>query len=271
MLDAEFEAFQAGYPLEAGFLGPQSFSTGLHGRALEPSISQPQLPDWASDFQNLRLNEARASPIPQSQFHQHAPLQRSSPTAWHQDFLGPQGQSSSYQPRQQQRHTGEWAYGYTGGLVSQDQTTLSTRAQQKQPERHVEDSFDEAAFEKAFEAATAEFQQSEKAELQHDATANQDLYAGLSPETESWMDQTRIGADRISDEAQQTEKHHDDHDEADELARTAGQLLENVRADQSQKFRESNFLSLMRQLRDREVRVEGDKLVDVSIPSTTPT
>ena len=136
---------------------------------------------------------------------------------------------------------------------------------------HVEDTFDQAAFEKAFEAATAESQQSEKAELQHDATANQDLYTGLSPETESWMDQTRIGADRISDEAQQTEKHHDDHDEADELARTAGQLLENVRTDQSQKFRESNFLSLMRQLRDREVRVEGDKLVDVSIPSTTPT
>ena len=135
----------------------------------------------------------------------------------------------------------------------------------------VEDRFDEAAFEKAFETATAEYQQSEKEELQHDATANQDLYAGLSPETESWMDQTRIGADRISDEAQQKEKHNDDHDEADELARTAGQLLENVRADQSQKFRESNFLSLMRQLRDREVRVEGDKLVDVSIPSSTPT
>ena len=135
----------------------------------------------------------------------------------------------------------------------------------------VEDRFDEAAFEKAFETATAEYQQSEKEELQHDATANQDLYAGLSPETESWMDQTRIGADRISDKAQQKEKHNDDHDEADELARTAGQLLENVRADQSQKFRESNFLSLMRQLRDREVRVEGDKLVDVSIPSSTPT
>ena len=271
MLDAEFEAFQAGYPLEAGFLEPQSFSTGLHGRALEPSISQPRLPDWASDFQDLRLNEARASPIPQSQFYQHAPLQRSSPTSWHQDFLGQQGQSSSYQPWQQQRHASEWAHGYTGGLVSQDQTTLSARAQQKQPEMQVEDNFDEAAFEKAFEAATAEFQQSEKAELQYNATANQDLYAGLSPETESWMDQTRIGADRISYEAQQKDKHQDDHDEADELARTAGQLLENVRADQSQKFRESNFLSLMRQLRDREVRVEGDKLVDVSMPSSTPT
>ena len=128
----------------------------------------------------------------------------------------------------------------------------------------VEDGFDEAAFDKAFEAATAEFQQLEKEELQHD------VYAGLSPETETWMEQTRIGADRISEDAQKEEKHYNNHDEADELARTAGQLLENVRGDQSQKFRESNFLSLMRQLRDREVRVEGDKLVDVSMPSSTP-
>ena len=271
MLDAEFEAFQAGYPLEAGFPEPQSFSTGLHGQAFEPSINEPQLPDWASDFQNLRLNEARASPIPQSQFHQHAPLQRSTPTAWHQDFLGQQGQSSSYQPRQQQRTVSGWAYGYTGALLSQEQSTLSARAQQKQPEMQVEDGFDEAAFEKAFEAATAEFQQSEKEELQHDVADYQEVYAGLSPETENWMKESRIGADRISEDAQTEEKNENNHDEADELARTAGQLLENIRGDQSQKFRESSFLSLMRQLRDREVRVEGDKLVDVSMPSSTPT
>ena len=134
----------------------------------------------------------------------------------------------------------------------------------------VENGFDEAAFEKAFEDATAEFQQSEKQELQHDVAAYQEVYAGISPETENWMDQTRIGADRISEDAQREEKHYNNHDEADELARTAGQLLENVRGDRSQKFRESNFLSLMRQLRDREVRVEGDKLVDVSMPFSTP-
>ena len=53
-------------------------------------------------------------------------------------------------------------------------------------------------------------------------------------------------------------------DDADALANTANQLLENVKNDQSIKFQQSNFLSLMRQLRDREVHVEGDKIVDVS-------
>lgn len=58
--------------------------------------------------------------------------------------------------------------------------------------------------------------------------------------------------------------------EADELARTAGALLENVKSETSKKFQESSFLSLMRQLRDREVTVEGDKFVDVHSPLLAP-
>ncbi|KAK3176345.1 hypothetical protein OEA41_007668 [Lepraria neglecta] len=269
ILDAEFEAFQAGYGLEAGYPDPQYFSNGPQAQLFQSNASQPQLPNWASDFQNLHLNEAQASPTRQFQFRQHAPLQRTAPGGWHQDFMRQQGQSSPYQPQQQQRPASGWAYGYTGGLMPQNNTTLSPIAQQKQPERHVEADLDEAAFERAFEAATSEIQQSEKQGLQQDTKLSQDMYGGLSPETEWWLDHNRIGSDRILDEAQEEEKDQNEHDEADELARTAGQLLENVKGDHSQKFQESNFLSLMRQLRDKEVRVEGDKLVDVSIPSSS--
>ena len=78
-----------------------------------------------------------------------------------------------------------------------------------------------------------------------------------------------IGSDLILAEAEKRSRDKGKQvegpsDEADELARTAGTLLENVQHDNSQKFKQSNFLNLMRQLRDREVRVEGDKLVDVS-------
>ena len=82
-------------------------------------------------------------------------------------------------------------------------------------------------------------------------------------------EEIRIGSDAIYDEASQDEQKHIDMDEADELARTAGLLLDNLKHDQSQKFQNSGFLSLMRQIRDREVHVEGDKLVDVS-PSSSP-
>ncbi|KAK4907429.1 hypothetical protein LTR49_023532 [Elasticomyces elasticus] len=50
--------------------------------------------------------------------------------------------------------------------------------------------------------------------------------------------------------------------EADALAATAEELLSKVQDNQSDKFRNSQFLSLMRKLRDREVKVQGDKMVD---------
>lgn len=50
----------------------------------------------------------------------------------------------------------------------------------------------------------------------------------------------------------------------EELARTAGHLLESVSHETSEKFQSSVFLQLMRRLRDREVTVEGENFVEVS-------
>ena len=77
----------------------------------------------------------------------------------------------------------------------------------------------------------------------------------------------RIGADTIPAQNEQQKLSPDA--EADELSRTAGQLLDNLRQEESTKFQQSNFLELMRQLRDKEVRVEGDKMVSVSTQSAT--
>jgi hypothetical protein len=49
----------------------------------------------------------------------------------------------------------------------------------------------------------------------------------------------------------------------DEMAATAGRLLERVADNTSEKFQNSQFLELMRRLRDHEVRVEEDKIVEV--------
>ncbi|KAF8973114.1 hypothetical protein BDZ97DRAFT_1779464 [Flammula alnicola] len=49
--------------------------------------------------------------------------------------------------------------------------------------------------------------------------------------------------------------------EADELARTAGLLLENVKHEQNPKFQKSQFMGLMKQLRDGEVIVDGNTMV----------
>ncbi|KAH6913796.1 peroxisomal targeting signal 1 receptor [Coprinopsis sp. MPI-PUGE-AT-0042] len=50
--------------------------------------------------------------------------------------------------------------------------------------------------------------------------------------------------------------------EGDDLAKTAGMLLDHVRHEQNPKFQKSQFLGLMRQLRDGEVIVEGNQMVE---------
>ena len=77
-------------------------------------------------------------------------------------------------------------------------------------------------------------------------------------------DLPRIGSDTIAADQKEQQGGLDADREADELSRTAGQLLDNLKDEQNQKFQKSNFLELMRQLRDKEVRVDGDKMVSVS-------
>lgn len=115
---------------------------------------------------------------------------------------------------------------------------VNSHSQEQAPEI-----FDDSAFEAAFAEARANIEQQGEM-LQEEET--------VEPQPT-----VRIGSDTISDQ-------RDCLNEKDELAKTAGQLLDSVSHDQSQKFKESNFLALMRQLRDREVTVEGDEFRQVS-------
>lgn len=59
--------------------------------------------------------------------------------------------------------------------------------------------------------------------------------------------------------------------DSDELSRTAGLLLDTVSMEQNPKFKNSAFLGLMKQLRDREIVVEGNAMVDNvgQVPTST--
>lgn len=119
---------------------------------------------------------------------------------------------------------------------------------QSQPQEQT-DAFDEEAFARAFDqAARSELD----VQLSEQASLSQDIQDSILED--------RIGADAIH--------HPDDADyqpmtpqeENDDLSKTAGQLLNSVSDNQSEKFQNSVFLQLMRQLRDKEVVVEGDKI-----------
>jgi peroxin-5 len=55
----------------------------------------------------------------------------------------------------------------------------------------------------------------------------------------------------------------------DELARTAGLLVDSVQNEQNPKFQNSQFLGLMKQLRDRTVVVEGNQMVERPAATTS--
>ncbi|KAF2151960.1 hypothetical protein K461DRAFT_279484 [Myriangium duriaei CBS 260.36] len=70
-----------------------------------------------------------------------------------------------------------------------------------------------------------------------------------------------VSLDQVEERSEQPQQ----PDENDELARTASELLDKVQNNQSEKFQNSAFLGLMRRLRDREVKVDGDKMVEVGV------
>ena len=169
ILDADFEAFQAGHPFGDGLptFEPPQYDGPASSNGHD--FPHPQLPDWASDFQKLHLGEARSFPIPQSQFRHEAPLQRNLPGGWQQDFTRQQGRQTIHQQPIQQQFNGfgqsmhqNRSYPMFDGASSQ----LSPVAQLKQPQQ--EDVFDEEAFERAFEAANAEVEQVQEQPRQKD-------------------------------------------------------------------------------------------------------
>lgn len=56
--------------------------------------------------------------------------------------------------------------------------------------------------------------------------------------------------------------------EQDDLVKAAVSILESVKDNQSEKFKNSSFLELMRRIQDKEVTVVGDSLVDVGSGET---
>lgn len=58
------------------------------------------------------------------------------------------------------------------------------------------------------------------------------------------------------------EEAHKPHFDGDELARTAGMLVENLKHETNPKFQNSQFMGLMKQLRDGEVVVDGNQMVE---------
>lgn len=77
--------------------------------------------------------------------------------------------------------------------------------------------------------------------------------------------QIRIGSDVIPPvDRAATRTMEQSKRDADELARVAGQLLSSVADETSTKFEQSQFLALMRRIRDREIEVQGEEFCETN-------
>lgn len=68
--------------------------------------------------------------------------------------------------------------------------------------------------------------------------------------------------EQATTETQQSQEIQKPHFDSDELARVAGMLVDNLKHEMNPKFQQSQFMGLMKQLRDGEVIVEGNKMVE---------
>lgn len=218
----------------------------------QPDFGYPRhqagIPDWASDFQKLRIS-GQQSTAPATHFQPPSHHHMNHAADWQNEF----NRQHPQQPTQTRPPFGaDMGYGPAmGGMELAGPSRFPAHHEMSQPSEangymKAADNFDESAFEAAFAEAHEEVVRQERNQEQ---------------EEEFWPEQQteRIGSDRIP--------HPDPNDdEAEGLAQAATHLLDSVSHDQSQKFRESNFLALMRQFRDREAVVDGNTIRQVSTP-----
>ncbi|KAI9262031.1 hypothetical protein BY458DRAFT_439385 [Sporodiniella umbellata] len=142
--------------------------------------------------------------------------------AAHQQFEEFEKVYQQKQPLTQQLHNGNWASEFSEFQTGSQIPILT------QTER--------VAFEKAFDEAKQ-----------------------VSPMT--WENEFAEQESWASEFAKETEPVVVQHDN-DALARTAGMLLDSVDIESNPKFKNSQFMNLMRRLRDSEVKVEGNTMVE---------
>ena len=261
ILDPEFAAFEANTagPALPDLQHPAHFGAPVQHHAAQHPAHHPGNASWASDFQNLQIS---GPSHPVSQLHRPNIAPVTAHGGWQNEFMNQQQRGPMSQAQQTpQMHGGfqpSFAPSYPMyGSMNQMQPPQAMQPEQQKPMEQ----FDESAFEAAFDQARADM------ELQGADLAQQDTQQNLDTDEVDTIEpvaqeQIRLGSDLIPQSGKEDPQTRGR--DADELARTAGQLLDSVRNDQSQKFQQSNFLALMRRIRDREVEVEGDEFREVS-------
>lgn len=318
-VDSEFDSFQGqrvlGPPVRPNLFTPSDVYNNFPSQSnftSEPAPAPNDLSQWATDFQNqLHITSSFPRTSPSQASSSVSSLLRASNkvTSWHHDFLA-QG-SANDPPHQLTNHTPYsndnaqvWNQsGAASPFIGTDATIFHSTPPPLPPQTLLEENaYDEAAFERAFEAARDNISYLERTRtstttaehIQSNPKSNSTVRDGEQQRSQYTDTQHILSQQSSPHSAPQTQLHHigphvsigakisdaadtqlgantdtdpdpeEEEREANALAQTAAKVLDSVADNTSQKFRHSTFLGLMRQLRDGEVRVKGDEMVHVN-------
>ncbi|QIX01856.1 hypothetical protein AMS68_007373 [Peltaster fructicola] len=297
-VDAEFEAFQAGPQIpDLQPFRPQ------HALASPAPFGAQQLPSWAADFQRLQVSapvpiqqhqpqfvpQQSSSPSWATDFRQHiaqpAPrAQSSSPSPWAFQQRARYGMSASTfapsslseQPLSKGKAAvrddfDEAAFARAFDMVAQEVEPMEDETLGQETTQHADIFENPEAMEDVIEKAMKESLFDPETVLGNVSFEDEYGVSEMDYNGGGVSDVDYNGASLSADapplheeEVQPGTETQDLRADDDALAWTAGELLDRVKDNQSDKFQNSTFLELMRKLKDREVKVEGDKMVETT-------
>lgn len=221
--------------------------------------------------------------MPAGQFRTEAPLIRSTIGGWQNEFMRQrsgvsspvaQGKQVAQDQPQFNMNTNMPYLNYSsptyqsyGSGMYQDGGFQQQQQQQPQMSMEQQVQMSDVDFDAAFQEAIAHAQEMDQLGQMTDVSETIESSTTFEQTTTTM----KIGSDAIEYREQSERTADQDSRDADELARTAGQLLRSVNSETSTKFQNSQFLDLMRRIRDREVEVQNNDLHDVSTGAAATT
>jgi len=252
-LDAEFHAF------ENAPTNPFQLEQPAWQHNAPPAFQTQPGSGWANDFQSLRISN---SPVPAHQFRTEVPSVKTAPGGWQQEFMRQRQNMTPIAQQKQPEAASQFSNqsfvpSMAGSSYMQQHSGMYSQQNPVQQANVSEPQFSEAEFEQAFQDAYQHIQASDVQPMQADPMEE----AIVSPQEDLTIhepSQSKIGSDAI--EYTETKERTPDQDtrDASDLARVAGELVQNVSHETNEKFRNSQFLDLMRRIRDREVEVRNN-------------
>lgn len=291
-------------PLPSGGWAADFAELNISSPTQQPASQSPLSPSnissWHQDFQNSQQS-AQASPSTPQRSHQHrfAGITGATPFSSVQQPLGyvpptPQTQQPSSETRWKGK--GRWqpnesaqdieAFEREFAALSREamqQSEVITQERPRSPLLDAEQTWHLRSETNIRGAREASHQVAEDQRTTENAAQEEDIGVlventerklsanGLLPSHEVGFETRRNipTHDRVSRSPQELPQEQHESPESkqvdEQLAHTAGQLLNNVADHRTQKFQQSSFLGLMRQFRDYEKKVEGDAVVDASV------